>query len=186
MLASRNLNGSGSGGGLSCRPFLGADGQTVVFQSWADDLAIGDANQHSDILMFRLGGRDSDGDGLDDDWELAFFNTLDRNGTGDFDGDGATDSAEFRAGTDPTNQGSVLRVLTVTQPGGGMYRALARRRYVKSTGELDGVSAGDCCYRAKGCGARLLIASAECVVASAEDCHTRDRRDGRPTGVNTA
>ena len=33
---------------------------------------------------------------------------------GDFDQDGVTDLEEFRAGTDPTNAGSILRALTVT------------------------------------------------------------------------
>src|SRR5260370_18505648 len=39
--------------------------------------------------------------------------------TGDFDGDGVTDLQEFLAGTDPTNRGSVLRVMTLTCVYGG-------------------------------------------------------------------
>jgi hypothetical protein len=45
---------------------------------------------------------DRDGDGMDDDWELLYFATLDRDGTGDYDGDGVTDLQEFKDGTDPT------------------------------------------------------------------------------------
>ncbi len=45
---------------------------------------------------------DTDGDGMDDDWELAHFGTLDRDGTGDFDGDGISDLDEFLLGTNPT------------------------------------------------------------------------------------
>jgi len=43
---------------------------------------------------------------------------LARDGTGDFDGDGHTDQQEYLAGTDPTNTGSILRVLTITRMGG--------------------------------------------------------------------
>jgi hypothetical protein len=63
--------------------------------------------------VLKLGSGNSDGDGLDDDWELAYFNNLSHNGDADSDGDGVSDRAEFLAGTDPTNGGSVFRVLTV-------------------------------------------------------------------------
>jgi len=74
--------------------------------------------------VLRLGGTDTDGDGMDDDWEMAYFGTLARDGTGDFDGDGQTDLQEFLAGTDPTNSGSILRVLTLTPLGGGGTRVI--------------------------------------------------------------
>ena len=50
---------------------------------------------------------------------MAYFETLLRDGTGDFDNDGATDLAEFLAGTDPENSHSIFRVLTVAPAGGG-------------------------------------------------------------------
>jgi len=109
----------GTGNGVSSPPVLGADGRTVVFQSFTSDLVNGDFNDTRDVFVLRLGSADSDGDGMDDDWEMAFFNTLARDGTGDFDGDGSTDLQEFRAGTDPTNQGSVLCVMTLTSLGSG-------------------------------------------------------------------
>jgi len=56
---------------------------------------------------------------MDDDWEIAYFNTLARDGRGDFDNDGQTDFEEFRAGTNPANDNSVLRVLTLTPLLGG-------------------------------------------------------------------
>ena len=46
---------------------------------------------------------DSDDDGMDDGWELDHFGTLDRDGTGDFDGDWYSDLDEFMGGTDPTD-----------------------------------------------------------------------------------
>ena len=45
---------------------------------------------------------------------MAYFNSLDRDGSGDFDHDGASDFAEFRAGTNPANDMSILRVLRLT------------------------------------------------------------------------
>jgi hypothetical protein len=44
----------------------------------------------------------------------AYFNSLSRDGSGDFDGDGGSDLDEFRAGTDPTNDSSILRAISVT------------------------------------------------------------------------
>src|SRR5206468_10404748 len=99
--------------GLSTAPVLAQDGRTVVFVSFASDLVSGDFNHTRDIYLLRLGGPDTDADGLDDDWEMAYFDTLSRDGTGDFDGDGWTDLQEFRGGTDPTDRGSILRVLTI-------------------------------------------------------------------------
>ena len=67
------------------------------------------------LRQFTVGaGGDSDGDGMDDAWELQYFGNLSRNGTGDFDGDGATDLAEFLAGTLPNNPASVFKIIRVT------------------------------------------------------------------------
>lgn len=45
---------------------------------------------------------DTDGDGLDDAWELLYFGNLDQDGEGDYDGDGVSNAAEYLADTDPT------------------------------------------------------------------------------------
>jgi hypothetical protein len=52
-------------------------------------------------LIDVLPDNDTDNDGMDDDWEREHFGNLDRNGTGDFDGDGISDLEEFLNGTDP-------------------------------------------------------------------------------------
>jgi len=124
MVASMNLQGTGSANGTSSKPVLAADGKTIVFQSFATDLVPGDYNYRRDVFVLRLGGKDTDGDNMDDDWEMAYFGTLARDGTGDFDGDGQTDLDEFRAGTDPTNSGSVLRALRLTALNGGGARLI--------------------------------------------------------------
>ena len=118
MLASANAHG-GAGNGPSTRPIIAADGRTVAFQSFASDLVAGDYNDKRDIFVLKLGSPDTDGDGMDDDWEVAYFGNLSRNGEGDLDSDGASDLSEFLAGTDPGNNGSVFRVLTVMPVGGG-------------------------------------------------------------------
>jgi Tol biopolymer transport system component len=110
--------------GAVAKAVLAADGRTVVFHSLASDLVPGDFNDKNDVFVLKLGGTDSDHDGMDDDWEVAYFGNLARNGTADFDGDGANDLNEFLAGTDPTNNGSIFRVLTVTPMGGGNTRLL--------------------------------------------------------------
>ena len=113
LLISGNSSGGRSANAVSSNPVLGPDGRTIAFQSFASDLVDGDFNNTRDVFVVRLGGTDSDHDGMDDDWEMAYFNTLARDGTGDLDHDGQTDLQEFLAGTDPTNSGSILQVLTL-------------------------------------------------------------------------
>lgn len=122
ILLSSGDAGATSGNGSSTMPIVSADGRTVLFQSFADDLSLGDYNFSRDIFMVQLGGPDSDGDQMDDDWEMAYFSTLSRDDTGDFDGDGASDLAEFQAGTDPTDLGSILRIICITSLSGGHTR----------------------------------------------------------------
>ncbi len=111
---SRNLAGTGTGNRVSSNPILSADGRTVAFQSFASDLVARDYNDTRDVFVVTLGGPDNDGDGMEDDWEVAYFNTLARDGSGDFDNDGSNDRDEFRAGTSPANDASILRVLRLT------------------------------------------------------------------------
>lgn len=62
---------------------------------------------------------DSDGDGIDDDFELALFPSLDTlSNTNDYDLDGLTDFEEFLAGTSPTNEFDVLRLIDEAVGGG--------------------------------------------------------------------
>ncbi len=59
---------------------------------------------------------DIDCDGMDDDWEEEHFGTLDRDGTGDFDGDGISDLDEFLNGTNPTGTENAPSVPVVNAP----------------------------------------------------------------------
>jgi hypothetical protein len=128
MLGNRSGNSISFGG-----PWLGADGRSVLFQSFASDLASGDYNGGPDLFLMQLGAGDSDGDTMDDDWEWAYFGTLARNGSLDSDGDGLSDLAEFQAGTNPLNKLSVLRALTVSNLASGtcaiVWSTTPQRRY---------------------------------------------------------
>ncbi|MFO7870202.1 MAG: Ig-like domain-containing protein [Kiritimatiellia bacterium] len=59
---------------------------------------------------------DTDGDGLPDDWETAYFgDATSAEPDGHGDADGLTNWEEYRAGTDPTNTASCLQFSTIQQ-----------------------------------------------------------------------
>ena len=75
-----------------------------------------------DLMPIEVGlpPADSDGDGIADDWELQHFGSLGvANATSDYDGDGMSDLMEYRAGTDPKDKGSCLRLHAPVPHGGG-------------------------------------------------------------------
>lgn len=86
---------------------------------------------------------DTDGDGMDDNWERTYFGNLARDGSGDFDGDGLTDRQEYLAGTDPTSASSALRLSAMLNAGALELRfsAIAGKTYtVLYTDALSGAS----------------------------------------------
>ena len=82
---------------------------------------IADATSNSNAEFFFLKdfvieanvSSDSDGDGMPDTWEIANFGSLAQTGTGDVDGDGQSNAAEFAAGTDPNLASSALVITQV-------------------------------------------------------------------------
>lgn len=88
-------------------------------------------------------GLDADGDALPNDWEQLYgLPPLRPSADEDADGDGQTDGAEFRAGTDPTDPDSLLRITAIERIGNDIHvtwqTALARTNIVQHTGELGG------------------------------------------------
>lgn len=57
---------------------------------------------NQNIMLKVMSANDTDGDGLDDSWEMEYFGDLSRDGSGDYDNDGISDKDEFLQGTDPS------------------------------------------------------------------------------------
>ena len=101
-----------------------------------------------DVIVSDGGGRlfigdlppDSDNDGLPDLWEWRFFTDVTvSDGSGDADGDGQIDAAEFVAGTSPVDPLDVFQVTSVlSEPGGGVTLT-----WPSKTGVSYGVRVGD-------------------------------------------
>lgn len=111
-LISASKSSSATANHASSAPVFSGSGQTLFFQSWASNLRNGDFNQSSDVFALSL---DTDSDGMDDQWEQDHFTTLTRDGTEDFDNDGATDLFEFQSGTNPDDSSSIFRA-QITAP----------------------------------------------------------------------
>jgi hypothetical protein len=71
-----------------------------------------DNDTYSNLQEFQAGSNpmlassipnDADGDGLPDDWEMAYFGSLSQGPSDDTDGDGFNNLAELQAGTNPSN-----------------------------------------------------------------------------------
>lgn len=93
-------------------PLVGQAGRYVVnFRATDGEL---DSRLPVNIRVFSQ--NDGDGDGMDDDWELEQFGNLDRDGTGDYDGDGISDLDEFENGSDPKQAASAPLPPQLHQP----------------------------------------------------------------------
>jgi hypothetical protein len=63
---------------------------------------------------------DSDGNGLPDDWERAYFGAIQQDPNADSDGDGISNLDEYREGTNPTNAASFRPRLSFASTPGGL------------------------------------------------------------------
>jgi hypothetical protein len=86
---------------------------------------------------------DSDGDGMPDAWECQYFG-CNADPNQDVDGDGMSNLAEYRAGTDPTNAQSAFKFIDIqAAPQGGVelrWASVTNKRYsiLRSTSLLGG------------------------------------------------
>ncbi|MCX6968855.1 MAG: alpha-amylase family glycosyl hydrolase [Verrucomicrobia bacterium] len=94
------------------------------------------AGPHVVTLGFDLGtdltNPDTDNDGLPDAWEIANFQNLNRDGTGDADSDGLLDRTEFLFGSNPNSASSGQPLTTVAPVTGGFtfsFPTIAGRLY---------------------------------------------------------
>lgn len=114
-LVSRRHSDGLPGEESSGRPLLTANGLGVLFQSGAP-LAPGDGNGVIDVFFAPFPGSataDVDNDSMPDVWERTHFGNLGRDGSADYDRDGALDRDEYAAGTSPILAGSVFHITTV-------------------------------------------------------------------------
>lgn len=73
------------------------------------------------VVVSEQAFADQDHDGMPDAWEKTYFGSTNQPASGpggDYDHDGVSNIDEFRAGTDPTNPNSCLRVTDILRPGG--------------------------------------------------------------------
>jgi hypothetical protein len=133
LLLTINFKGTATADGASSIAALSANGRVLVFQSHAPDLIAHDYNDRRDVFVATLSLPDSDGDGMDDDFEITYFGNLERNGAGDFDSDGQSDYHEFIAGTNPGSDSSIFRVISIAAPGAAtrqvLWSSVAGRSY---------------------------------------------------------
>jgi len=89
-----------NGNGSATFNWTPADGQAGTY-SLTFNASDGTLSSYQAMTIQVNPAWDTDGDGMDDAWELQHFGNLDRDGTGDFDGDGISDLQEFLDNTNP-------------------------------------------------------------------------------------
>ncbi|HUS33779.1 MAG TPA: hypothetical protein VM680_00360 [Verrucomicrobiae bacterium] len=116
-LVSHAAGSAGPSNSGSFNPLFAPSGPLLVFISNSTDLISGDLNDDIDVFAAVLDTgvslSDTDGDGLNDNWEIAAFSTLAYGANDDPDGDGATNREEFLAGTNANSPTSILEALSI-------------------------------------------------------------------------
>lgn len=93
----------------------GRQAPTGGFEGLIDEVRISSVARSASGFCFS-GAGDSDGDGMDDTWEMTYFGNLDQTASGDYDYDGTNNLTEFRLGLIP-NDGSSRFAATRTSNG---------------------------------------------------------------------
>jgi len=96
--AGASFNATNGSGIFSWTPAVGQAGIYSITYTATDPGGLS-SSQTMSIRVNTL--NDTDGDGMDDNWEKQHFGDLSHDGTADSDGDGYTDLQEYLNGTDP-------------------------------------------------------------------------------------
>jgi Tol biopolymer transport system component len=121
---------------------ISADGSRVVFETAEDNLVPDDLNLTQDIFSFAVSQPfvDTDGDGMDDNWERAHGGDLELEPGMDSDGDGLSNLQEYLAGTDPQDNSSALALAHFENDGESLtlqWQSIPGKRYqVQSSSNL--------------------------------------------------
>ena len=91
---------------------LTVGGSAAVISGSGKNLSILPDGSGGSLIAFYNGFVDVDADGMDDEWEMGFFQNLSRSGAGDQDNDGLDDLDEYMNGADPINPDSDDDLLT--------------------------------------------------------------------------
>lgn len=81
-------------------------GAFAVLVMWSCSPSPPDGSDGPHVGSVRQALTDTDGDGMDDDWETLYFGNLAQSSAGDFDSDGMTNGEEYLYGFNPTVQDS--------------------------------------------------------------------------------
>ncbi|MEW6077426.1 MAG: Ig-like domain-containing protein, partial [Thermodesulfobacteriota bacterium] len=133
-----NFTDNGDGSGTFCwTPSAGQAGSYMLSFRASD----GELITMQIVPVTISAGNDSDGDGMDDNWELEHFGNLDRDGSGDFDGDGISDLDEYVNDTDPTREDYGPSAPAIASPGDGQETsALSPTLEIDNSTDPDGDS----------------------------------------------
>jgi len=75
---------------------------------------------------------DSDGNGINDDWEVQYFGHIGIDPNADADGDGFSNLQEYQAGTNPTNSTSAFHITSIVTSGNDVvvsFTSVTNRTY---------------------------------------------------------
>ena len=84
---------------------------------------------------------DADANGMNDDWEVRYFGRIGVDPKADPDADGMSNSAEYLAGTNPTNSASLLRIISLTVTGENVavsWTTVPNKGYIVQTNSTSG------------------------------------------------